>query len=75
MKLGPVTKPNKKITKKPPKNLTMKSCRQITTSLSFSDLWQIQGNPQTGLQTSVKLTFSLTVTFNFTKTENRTKNL
>ena len=75
MKLGPVTKSNKKKKKKTPKNLTMKTCRQIATSLSFSDLWPIWGNPQTGLRTSVKLTFSLTVTFSFTKTENGTKNL
>ena len=74
MKLGPVTKLHKrnKITSK---NLTMASCLEIVTSLSF---FQFMANlEQSGSwildPQSVKLMFSLIVTFYLTKIENRTK--
>ena len=74
MKLGPVVKLDK-ANKATSKKLTMTSCQQIMTSLSF--FWFMVNLEVSGRQIpdawSVKLTFSLTVTFSFTKTENRTK--
>ena len=58
MKLGPVAKLDKS-----KKNLTLTSCREIVTSLSF---FRFMAN----LQPS---TFSLTLTCHVTKTENRIK--
>ena len=74
MKLGPVTKFDKK-NKTTSKNLTMTLCRPIVTSLS---LFRFMANlEQSGSRIpdaySVKLSFSLKVTFYLTKTESRTK--
>ena len=74
MKLGPVTNLDKKkmaVSKK----LTMASCRQIVTLLSF---FRFMANLQpSGRRVpdawSIKLTFSLIITFYLTKTESRTK--
>ena len=64
MKLGPVPKIDKR-NKKTSKNLTMKSCRKIVTSLPFSNLRPIWSNP--------KLIFSLMVPFILQKNESRNK--
>ena len=74
MKVGPVTaieKKNAATTKK----LTMTSCWQIVTSLSFARFManlQSSGSPISDTW-SVKLTFPLTVTVYLTKPGNRTK--
>ena len=73
IKLEPLTKLNKR-NKATSKNLTMTSCQQIVTSLSFfqimADLEPSRSEiPDTN---SVKLTFSLKVTFYLTKTETKT---
>ena len=69
MKLGPVTKLDKRNKKKKKKMMMMTSCRLFVANLgsleqSRSRIWDAQ---------SVKPTFSLTATFYLTKTENRTK--
>ena len=74
MKLGPVTKFDKRNTTKS-KKLMMTSCQQFVTSLPF---FRFMANLEpSGSRIpdalSVKLTFSLKVTFYLTKTENRTK--
>ena len=74
MKLGPVTKLDKRKTKTS-KNMTITSCQKIVTSVSF---FQVMGNLQPSGNRiphawSVKLTFSLIVAFYLTKPENRTK--
>ena len=74
MKLGPVTKSDKR-NKKTSKKLRMTSCQKIVTSLSFfrflANLEQSGGRiPDTE---SAEVMLSVTVTFCFTKTENRTK--
>ena len=74
MKLGPVTKPDKR-NKTTSINLMMTSFRKIVTSLSFfgflANLEQSGGRiPDTE---SAKVMFSVIVTFYLTKTENRTK--
>ena len=70
MKLVPETnkldKRNKRTSKK---KLTMTSCREIVTSLSF---FQFIANLE---QSVPKLTFSLIVTFYLTQTKNRTKKI
>ena len=68
MKLGPVTKLDKR-NMETSKKLTMASCRQIVTSLSFLE----QSGSRIPEAWSVKFTFSLTVTFYLTQNENRTK--
>ena len=74
MKLGPVTKLDKK-KMAVSKNLTMTSCQQYLMSLSFSqfmaDLEQLESRIPD--EWSVVLTFSLIAIFHLTKTENRTK--
>ena len=75
MKLGPVTKPDKRNKTTSKKKWTMTSCRKIVTSLSFfeflANLEQSGGwIPDTD---SAEVMFSVTVTFCLTKTENRTK--
>ena len=75
MKLGPVTKPDKRNKTTSKKKWTMTSCRKIVTSLSFfeflANLEQSGGRiPDTD---SAEVMFSVTVTFCLTKTENRTK--
>ena len=74
MKLGPVTKPDKR-NKTTSKNLTMTSCRKTVMSLSFFGF--LSNLEQSGgliLYTeSAKSMFSVIVTFRLTKTENRTK--
>ena len=74
MKLRSVTKIDKRNTTTP-KKLTVMSCQQIVSSLSFS---QFMGNLEQSSSEisdawSVKLKFSLIVTLYLTKTENRTK--
>ena len=74
MKLGPVTKLDKK-NKTTSKNLIITSCREIVTPLSF---FQFMANfEQSGSRIPdvqhVKLIFSLIATFYLRKTENRTK--
>ena len=73
MKLGPVTKLDKRSQTTSKKMMT--SCRQIVTSLSFFRLIANleQSRSRIPDELSVKLTFSLTVTFFLTKTENRTE--
>ena len=74
MKLGPVTKLDKRNSKKS-KKLAMTPCREIVTSLSFFQF--IANLEQFGSWISdvypVKLRFSLIVTFYLLKTENRNK--
>ena len=74
MKLGPVTKPDKR-NKTTSKNLTLTSCRKIVTSFSFlgflADLEQSGG--RTPDAESAKVMFSVTVIFCLTEIENRTK--
>ena len=75
MKLGPVTRLDKRKTALSKKKMMMASCQQIVTSIPFS---QFMANlEQSGSWIldawSVKLTFSLIVTFYITITENRTK--
>ena len=74
MKLGPVTKLEKR-NKTMSKNLTVRSCWQMVTSLSFFQFMANMEQSRSWIQDaqSVKLTFSLTVIFYLTKTENRTK--
>ena len=74
MKLGPVTKPDKR-NKTTSINLMMTSSRKILTSLSFfgflANLEQSRGLiPDIE---SAKSMFSVKVTFRLTKTENKTK--
>ena len=74
MKLGPVTKPDKR-DKATSKKLTMTSCQKIVTSLSFfgflTNLEQSRDwIPDTE---SAKVMFSVIVTYFLTKPENRTK--
>ena len=74
MKLGPVTKLDKK-NKKRQKHLTMTICQKSLTSLPFfkyaANLEQSESwIPETE---SMKLIFSLILNFYFAKTENRTK--
>ena len=75
MKVGPVTKIDKKNKKTSKKKLMLMSCQQIVILLLFR--LSMASLEQSGSWIpdaySVKLTFSLTVTFYFTKTENRTK--
>ena len=74
MKLGPVTKYNKRNTARS-KKLTLTPCRQIAMSLSFfqfmTSLEQFGSLIPNSI--SVKLTFSLTVTFYISKNKNNTK--
>ena len=76
MKLGPVTKLDKR-NKKTSKKLTLTSCWKIVTSLSFfgflANLEQSRGRIPDA--ESGKVTFSVIVTFCLTKTENKLKNL
>ena len=74
MKLGPVTKYDKK-NKKPQKKLMMTSCRKIVTSLSFFAFFAIleQSTNRIPDTESAKVMFSVIVTFCLTKIENRTK--
>ena len=74
MKLGPVTKLDKK-NSVTPKKVTMMSCRQIVTSLSFFRFMvNFQPSESRILNAwSIKLTFSLTITFYLGKPKNRTK--
>ena len=76
MKLGSVTKLDK-TNKAKSKILTMTSCQEIMTSLSFFGF--LTNLEQTGSRIpdteSAKVMFSVIVTFCLTKTENRTKNL
>ena len=67
MKLGPVTNIDKENTTTL-KKITMTSCRQIVTSLSF---FQFMANLEQSRSRSIKGTYSLIVTFYFIKTENR----
>ena len=74
MKLGPVTKPDKR-NKTTSINLMMTSFRKIVTSLSFfgflANLEQSENQiPDTE---SAEVMFPVTVTFCLTTTENRTK--
>ena len=74
MKLRSVTKIDRRNTTTS-KKLTVMSCQQIVSSLSFS---QFMGNLELSSSEisdawSVKLKFSLIVTLYLTKTENRTK--
>ena len=74
MKLGPVTKFDKKI-RRHQKKLMMMSCQQIVISLIF---FQFMANlEQFGSQIteawSLKLIFSLTLTLYLKKSQNRTK--
>ena len=74
MKLGPVTKLDKR-NKTAPKKMVMTSCQQMMRSLSFFQFManlEQSGSPIPVAQ-SVKLTFLLKVTFHLTKTENRAK--
>ena len=76
MKLGLVTKPNKKNTatsKKKKKAIMMTSCRKIVTSffLFMANLQPSQSRIPDAW--SIKLTFSIIITFYLTITENRTK--
>ena len=74
MKLGPVTKPDKR-NKTTSKNLTMTSCRETVMSLSFFGF--LPNLEQSGglilYAESAKSMFLVIVTFRLTKTENRTK--
>ena len=74
MKLGPVTKLDKK-SKTTSKKSMMTSCHQILTSLPFSQFKDNLEQSETRITDawSVKFIFSLTVTFYFTKAENRPK--
>ena len=74
MKLGPVTKLDKK-NKITSKNLTVTSCWQALTSLSFFIIMTNLDQPGHRIPDaqSVKLTFSLIVTFYLTKTGSKTK--
>ena len=74
IRLGPVTKLDKWKRAKSI-NLTMSSCRQILTSLSFfGSLASLkQSRSRIPDAWSVRLTFLVTVTFYLTKAENRTK--
>ena len=76
MKLGPVTKLDKKSTKTL-KKLAMTSCRQIMTSLLFS--WFMANFEQSASRISnawsVIFNFLLITAFILTKTENRTKKI
>ena len=74
MKLEPVNKLDKS-SETTSKKLTMRSCRQIVTPFSFSQLManlEQSGSCIPSAQ-SVKLIFSLILTFCLAKTENRTK--
>ena len=76
LKHGPVTKLDKKNTAAS-KNLTMTSCRQTATSLSFFRFMtnlELSGS-RIRDALSVIFPFSLMVTFYLTKTESRTKDL
>ena len=59
------------------KRLTMTSCQEIVTLLSFSRFMANLEQSRSRIPDveSVKLTFSLRITFYLTKTENRTKKL
>ena len=69
MKLGPLTKPDKR------NKSTSKNCLKIVRSLIFFPFMinLEQSGKLTAEPQSTKLTFSLKVTFYFTKIENRTK--
>ena len=75
MKLGPVTKLDKR-NMQPRKKLVITSCRQLVTSLLFfrymTNLEQSRRRIPDAW--SVKLTFALIVTCYLTKSQNRTKN-
>ena len=75
MKLGPVTKPDKRKKKQRQKNLAKTSCWKIVTSLSFLEfLTKLKQSGGRILDTeSATVMFSIIVTFCLTKTENRTK--
>ena len=74
MKLGPVTKLYKR-NKTTLTNITLTSCWEIVTSLSFSGILANleQSRERIPDTNSAKVMFSVTVTFCRTKTENRTK--
>ena len=61
MKLGPVTKINKKNMTTSKKKMTMTSCRQIVTLLSFSRFMANMERSGSGIPDAwlLKLTFSL----------------
>ena len=74
MKLGPVTKPDKKNTATS-KKWTITSCGQVVTSMFF---FQFMANLQPSRSWiadawPIKLMFSLTISFYLAETENRTK--
>ena len=75
MKLGPVSKIDKKNKTTSKKNLTMTSCQKIvTSSLFFAFLANLEQSGGRILDTEdAKVLFSVIVTFRFTKTQNRTK--
>ena len=76
MKLGPVTKPDKR-NKAMSKNLTLRSCRKIITSFSFFGFLvnlELSAGRILGTE-SAKVMFSVKVIFCLTKHENRTKKI
>ena len=74
MKLGPVTKldKRKKITsKKLDVDVMLRNCDVIVI---FLDFWPVLSSPEAGFQTqNLQKLSSVIVTFRLTKTENRTK--
>ena len=74
MKLGPVTKIDKRNTAAS-KKIDNNICQQIVTPLSFFQFMANLQPPESWIQNTwlIKLTFSLTITFYRTTTENRTK--
>ena len=74
MNLGPVTNLTKE-TRERQKKLTMMSCQQIVTSLSFFQFMANleQSRSQIPEAQSVKVLFLLIITFHLTETEKRTK--
>ena len=74
MNLGPVTKLDKR-NKTTSKNLTLRSCREIVTSLSLSGFLANleRSRDQIPDTDSAKVMFSVTVAFFRKKTENRTE--
>ena len=74
MKLGPVTKPDKR-DKATSKKLTMTSCQKIVTSLSFFGFLTNLEQSRDWIPDieSAKVMFSVIVTYFLTTPENRTK--
>ena len=75
IKLGPVTKLNKRNMTMSKKKLTMRLCRQIMTSMLFFQLMidLEQSGTRIPEAYSINHTFSLIETFHLTKTGNTTK--